>query len=88
MKNFTELIEFAKKKFLLSLITGITTGIKYAVFLITISRSELSRVSPLSSLSTLVALYLARIFLKENPEKRWWAAILMVVGAGLLAYKM
>lgn len=87
-KEVPALFKFAKRKAGLGAVTGLAIGIKYAAFYMAISRIELSRVSPISSLSILVSLFLAAVFLKEKVERRWWAAIIMIIGAGLLVYKL
>lgn len=83
-----QIVNFSKRKMGWAAGAGISIAIKYVAFLKAISQIELSVVSPISSLSTLVALALAAIFLKEKVEKRWWAAILMIAGAALLVYKV
>lgn len=87
-RELKELKNFLGRKLAITVFTSAVVGLKYGLFLFLISKFELSRVGPLNSLSTLMALFLSSLILKEKVEKRWLGAALMVAGAIILAYKI
>ena len=87
-KEVNDLKDFLKSKGPKTAFTSLVMGIRYGTFLFLISKIEVSLISPLVSLGTLVELGLGSLILKEKAEKRWLAAILMVAGAMILAYRI
>ena len=82
------MVNFIKRKFRITAFTSLIVGLKYGTFLFVITKHEISQISPLNSLSTLVAFWMSSVILKEEVERRWIAAIFMVAGAIILAYNL